>query len=131
MSAPSKVTYCDKAIAPDCTGHSAFTKWPDCVSEECWQYPDETTGNVDGFGYFVALIIQEKDETTSAGILVKAGTYLTIREDDQKFIEVLYWKTAQAAQDAFDRWESAYGDWCHGEDMREAQIMATSGRIGR
>lgn len=125
------VTYCDKAIAPACPGHSAVDKWPNCVTQECWQYPDEVTGNVDGFGYFVALIIQPKDETTSAGILIKAGTYLVIRETDAGHIYVTAFDSADQAQAAFDEWEALYGAYCHGEDLKETSIMASSGRIGR
>jgi len=127
----TKYTYCDKAIAPHCMGHSAFTKWPDCVSEECWLYPDDQTGHQDSVGWYVALVIQEKDETTANGILVKAGTYLTIRETDAGHVYVQTHDTAQAAQDEFDRWESLYGDYLSGQDEYEAQVSGYLNSCGR
>lgn len=126
-----KLTYCDKAIAPGCPGHSPVDKWPDCVTEECWHHPDQVTGHVDQVDWFVALIIQDKAETTAAGITIPAGTYLTIRETGAGHIYVTSHDAAESAQADFDAWEAAYGDWCHGEDMRESRITSSTGGIGR
>lgn len=128
-----ETTYCDKEIAPNCEGHQGWEAITDCVVQACWDHPDETTGNVDGFGSFVALVIQEKDETTADGILVKAGTYLTIRTNDQGFIYPTEHETAQAAQDEFDSWDQAYGTYLAGEDHSDAlsgAYMVSSGRTG-
>lgn len=127
----SVVTYCDKAIAPHCAGHSAFTKWPDCVSEECWFYPDDQTGDCGTVGWYVALILQHTDETTANGILVKAGTYLTIRETDAGHVYVQTHESAQAAQDEFDEWESLYGDYLSGQEAYEARVAQHYNACGR
>lgn len=126
-----RVTYCDKDIAPDCEGHSGLSKWDDCLSEELWQYPDATTGNVDSVGWFVALIIQHKRETTSAGITIPAGTYITIRETDNGTIYVTSFPTAEEAQADFDAWESLYGDYLSGQEAYEARVAQHYNACGR
>lgn len=94
-------------------------------------YPDEQTGHQDSVGWYVALIIQEKDETTANGILVKAGTYLTIRETDNGNVTVTTHETAQAAQDDFDAWESLYGDYLSGQEAYEARVASHYNACGR
>lgn len=127
----TRYVYCDKDIAPNCTGHSAFSKWPDCVSEECWQYPDDQTGHQDTVGWHVALVLQHKDERTANGILVKAGTYLVIQETDNGSVTVTTHETAQAAQDDFDEWESIYGDYLSAQDAYEARVAEHYNACGR
>jgi hypothetical protein len=130
------ITRCPVEISPECPGHEQWQKFKTCLITAL--YGDTfnyTTGTVDGFGRWVGLVIQDTAETVDTvegvPVTIPAGTYALLMEDDHGFIDWQTYTTAEDAQHAFDSWAEAYGLWCEAEDAREAEIMATSGRIGR
>lgn len=129
------LTYCAPGISPECTGHTPTDKYREClVSALYGSHMDATTGTVDGFNRWVGLVIQAEAETVDDGdtpVTIPGGTFGVLTEDDRGFITWDTYDTAEAAQGAFDDWELRYGLWCEAEEMREAEIMTTSGRIGR
>jgi hypothetical protein len=129
---------CDAEVSPKCPGHSPVGKFPDCLIEALYGGSfDEETGTVDGFNRWVGLIIQAEAETVDMDtvaeipVTIPAGTFLIITENDQGHIGVETYPNAEEAQSAFDEWERLYGLWCEAEEAREAEIMTSSGRIGR
>lgn len=123
---------CDPAISPMCPGHEGWEKWPDCLTPALWHACDAQTGTVESPIGYVVLIIQEKAESLDSDecpVTIPAGTYMTIRENDQGHISVTSYESAQAAQDGFDEAERAYGDWSWEQDCRELDIIASTGRV--
>lgn len=124
---------CSLEVSPDCDGHEGWRKFSSCLAEVAYMYPDMSTGNVDGFGMWVGLMIQEKAEQVDMmGIKVSipAGTYAVVRENDRGFIGFEVFETAGAAQERFDAWESAYGAYEEACEHREHTITSSTGRIG-
>lgn len=121
--------YCDKAIAPDCTGHQGWEKVPSCLVDALRMEPDAQTGTVD-WDVWAGLIIQDKAETFD-GVNIPAGTYMVITENDQGHVRWEQYPTAQAAQDAFDLIDNAYGDYLHARECREYAIVSSTGRTGQ
>lgn len=124
---------CDPQISPNCPGdhEPSKDKWPDCLTPALWFYPDESVGDVDSPCGFTVLIIQEKAETLSSDelpVTIPAGTYMTIRENDQGHIAVEAFESAQAAQDAYDKACQAYEAWSWAQECRELDIIESTGR---
>ena len=125
-------THCDKAVSPMCPGHQGWEKWPDCLTPALWHANDGETGNSDCPIGFVVLIIQDKAETLDSDecpVTIPAGTYMTIRENDQGHIKVTDYDTAQAAQDAFDQAVAAYDAFMWAQECRELDIISSTGRV--
>lgn len=124
---------CDPTISPKCPGdhEPSKDKWPDCLTPALWFANDGETGDSDSPVGFVVLIIQDKAETLDSDecpVTIPAGTYLTIRENDQGHITVTEHDTAQAAQDAFDQAVSAYDAYMWAEEVRDLNIIESTGR---
>lgn len=129
--------HCDAKVSPACPGHSVVDKFRSCLIDALYGATfNDTTGTVDGFGRWVGLVIQDAAETIhghSDGIpvTIPAGTYGLLFEDEYGFVDWQTYTSAEDAQHAFDRWAELYGLWCEAEEAREAEIMMSSGRIGR
>lgn len=118
-----------------CPGHSPFDKYPDCLTEALYGGMfDAETGTVDGFGYWVGLVIQAEAETVDGGegveVVIPAGTCLTIVENDRGHLTVTTYDTAEEAQTAFDDWEERFGAYLDSVDTREARITSSTGKVG-
>lgn len=127
-------TYCEKAVSPKCPGHQGWEKWPDCLTPALWYANDGETGNCDSPVGFVVLIIQDEEESLSSDecpVTIPAGTYMTIRENDQGHISVTNYDTAQDAQDAFDGAIEAYDAYMWAEEVRDLGIVSSTGRMDR
>lgn len=126
---------CPADVSPDCPGHGTWERLTSCLDEALYHHVDVSTGHVDQVGWWVGLAIQDEAETVDLAdgvpVTIPAGTYRLYRETEAGHVYVTAYDTAEDAQHAFDTWESAYGDWCHGEDMREARIVSSTGRTGR
>lgn len=129
--------HCPKDISPDCPGHEGWQKFTDCLTEALYYADsDGTAGEVDGFGWYVSLFIQDTAETIDAAydgvkVTIPASTYCLIRTNDQGHVYRDDYGTAEEVQEAFDAWDSDYSDWLEAEDMRELAITSGTGRIGR
>lgn len=132
----STLYHCEAEVSPQCPGHKAVDKFPDCLTEALYGgFVDEQTGTVDGFGWWVALIIQNTAETVDTmvdvPVTIPAGTFMVIVENDRGHIGVETFPTAEAAQACFDQWDTTYGEWLEIAEIREATIAASMGRVGR
>jgi hypothetical protein len=126
-----KTTHCPASVSPKCPGHQGWEKFPDCLTEALYAAPDETTGDVDGFGYWYGLVIQEKAETLESDtcpVTIPAGTFWLISESNQGHVTVTEYLTAQEAQQAYDLADIAYGEWCAGQDYAEYSIVSSTGQ---
>lgn len=130
------LTKCDPVVSPECPGHASVDKFPDCLSTALYGSNfDATTGTVDGFNRWVGLVIQAEAETIDCHendipVTIPAGFAAVLTEDDRGFIGWTTYDTAEAAQHDFDRWESAYADYCEDAECREARIVSSTGRTG-
>ena len=126
---------CDPAISPDCPGHEpSKERFGDCLTEALWVgSADGQTGNVDGFGVYVAMYSCPNAETLDPvmpdgpKVTVPAGTFCLITNDDQGNITRVDFPTDEALSEAFDRYEEAYSDYL---DVREFAITSSTGRVG-
>lgn len=129
------VTRCPEDVSPDCPGHQGWERFAECLTEALYYSTDNgRTGNVDGFGWWVALFIQDTAETIDHDdlkVTIPAGTYLIIRENDQGHIHVDEYETAEEAQAAFDDWEARYAAYLNEQDARELSITSSTGRVGK
>lgn len=129
---------CSAEMSPDCPGHEWWERLSDCLTVALHATTDDgSTGNVDGFGLHVRLFIQETTETIdgcaypdTVKVTIPAGTYRLLIEDDQGHVTVLDYDTAERAQAAFDLWEERYSAYLDAEEMRELNIVSSTGRIG-
>lgn len=128
-------TTCPAEISPDCPGHQGWEKFPDCLSDALYHNDnDSETGTVDGFGWWVALYVQDMAETIDHGdikVTIPAGTFLIIRENDRGHIHTDEYDSAEEAQAAFDDWEARYGAYLDECDAYELGITSSTGRVGR
>lgn len=97
---------------------------------------DDTTGDVDGFGYHVSLYLVEDTEWTyvpeyGTTVEVPAGTYHVITEDNDGNVVRTSHLTAYDAQEDFDHWVDRYGAYLDESDTREHAITSSTGRVGR
>lgn len=126
---------CPADVSPDCPGHEGWERFSDCLTDALYHAKaDDQTGDVDGFGWWIALFIQGKAETIDHGdikVTIPAGTCLIIRENDQGHIHVDEYESAEDAQSAFDDWEARYGAYLDECDARELGITSSTGRTGR
>lgn len=125
---------CPADVSPQCPGHATWERFTSCLDQALYHAVDTETGHVDNVGWWVGLVIQDEAETLESDtcpVTIPAGTYRLYRETDAGHVYVYDYETAERAQQEFDAWESAYADWCHGEDVREARITSSTGRIGR
>lgn len=127
--------HCEAGISPDCPGHASVDKFPNCLIGALYgNDADQTTGNVDGFGRWVGLYVDDQAVTVHHGdilVTVPAGTYAVLTEDEHGFIGFDLYDTAESAQAMFDAWETDYGIYCDQADMHEYAITSSTGRIGR
>ena len=130
---------CDPNVSPDCRGHSTKDRFRDCLTSALYGAVDAETGNVDGWGLWVGLVIQT-DAVELCGahgpVYVPGDTYMLIGEDSDGRIIVSPFRTAEYVQRAFDDLDDAYQGYLRGmedhvRDVREAHITASTGRIGR
>lgn len=129
-----ETTYCPGEISPACPGHQGWEKLDSCLLAALYHADhDATCGDVDGFGWWSALIIQDKAETLESAdcpVTIPAATYWVIQENDQGHVYVCAFDTAEQAQTAYDAHEAAYGAWLDASDAREYAITSSTGRIG-
>lgn len=127
--------HCPKEISPNCDGHAGVDKFDSCLVEALFYADhDAQTGDVDGFGRWVCLVIQDEAETLDSNrdlpVTIPAGTYMVITTDDHGFVGYDVYESAQQAQEAFDGWEARYGAYLDAFEAREYVITSSTGRIG-
>lgn len=127
---------CEHEVSPQCPGHGWWEKFSDCLSEALYaSTPNDQTGTVDGFGYWVALYVNDDRETIDGPdglkVTIPAHTYAVITEDDRGSIGFDTYPTVEGAQAAYDRWDAAYGAYLDASEYREYAITSSTGRIGR
>lgn len=126
---------CPAEVSPNCPGHTVTEKYRDCLTAALIECPDDTTGNVDGFGLWVGLVIQAEAIELPSGagvpVFIPADTYRLISEDNDGHVVSVEFQTAEGAQRAFDDWQDDYSAYLHAVDMREHAITSSTGRVGR
>lgn len=132
------MTRCPESISPDCPGHEHWERFGDCLTTVLYRAEcDDQTGNVDGFRQHAMLFIQTMDETIDPvypgdpKVTIPGGTFCLLITTEFGAVTRLDYDTAQAAQDAFDLIEQAYGLYCMEAEMREYAITSSTGRVGR
>lgn len=127
--------HCDESVSPRCPGHSGPRKYADCLIEALFaETPDDSTGDVDGFGRWIGLVIVTKPQTLKSldiPVTVPAHTYGLLLTDEYGFTDFQRYVFASDAQDAFDSWNEQYGQYLDAQDAREAYVVSSTGRIGR
>lgn len=127
-------THCDRSISPNCPGHEGTDKFGSCLAEALHYCDhDDTTGDADGFGRWVGLVIQTESETLDSDrdlpVTIPAGTYAIVSEDGCGFTSMDTYDTAEQAQAAFDDWADRYGLYLAEADRREFDIIHSTGRV--
>lgn len=126
-------TYCPLLMSVACPGHSEREKFQSCLSEVAYRYPDEEAGDVDVFGVWVGLMIQDEPIRVHLGdidVRIPRGTFAVVTENNQGHIGFTTYDTADRAQEAFDQWMYAYELYCAGRDYDDYMITSSTGRIG-
>ena len=126
--------YCNPEVSPKCPGHEGWERFSTCLVEALFMMPDAETGEVDAPTGWAGLVVQDEAQAIESNrdlpVTIPAGTYMVIRTNDQGRVWTHVYLTAEEAQACFDEIESAYGDWCHGSDVREYAITSSTGRTG-